>query len=656
MRSGVGRNEPGWGLIPIVAALSLIAVLAGGAAAQDVSTEDCLTCHEDSGGEPVEVTPAHLASSVHAGFDCIDCHHAIEELPHEEVVESVNCGLCHDDTAEIYEKHGRGVVGVSDKIPTCADCHGTHDIRTHEDKESLVHPLNLPRSCAACHEDEAFTESEGIAFKHPVRVYSVSVHGRAAKGGRYSAATCNDCHSTGGSAHMILAPGDIRSTINHFNIPQTCGKCHKYIEQDYREGIHGELTEHGQVESPICTTCHGEHNIVPTEDPRSPVSSSRLAEATCSPCHESAFLNEKYELPTGRLQSFQDSYHGLKSKAGDRTVANCASCHGSHRILSSRDSTSTIHPANLQETCGGCHPDISAELAATPIHQDTEGLHTGAAGVVSRIYIIAIAVIIGSMALHWLLDLRRQIKVVMTEKKQVRRMDLDEVVQHFILALSFTVLVVTGFSLRFYDSWWSEMIFGWDGGYTFRGSVHRGAGVVMLLASVWHVIFLMTARGRTFLKDMWPRFLDFKQFMQMNAYNLGMRKEHPQFGRFSYVEKAEYWALIWGTAVMGITGLLLWFDNAAINWVPKGFLDVMLVIHYYEAWLAFLAILIWHMYSTVFRPTVYPMNPSWLTGTMPIEQFKAEHPLAIAASNIEQVEYAKTHTDADEEGENPKGD
>ena len=70
-----------------------------------------------------------------------------------------------------------------------------------------------------------------------------------------------------------------------------------------------------------------EHGILATEDPRSPVSPFRVAEATCSPCHESAKLNVKYDLPSGRLQSYVDSYHGLKSRAGDRTVANCSSCH-----------------------------------------------------------------------------------------------------------------------------------------------------------------------------------------------------------------------------------------------------------------------------------------------------------------------------------------
>jgi cytochrome b subunit of formate dehydrogenase len=99
----------------------------------------------------------------------------------------------------------------------------------------------------------------------------------------------------------------------------------------------------------------------------------------------------------------------------------------------------------------------------------------------------------------------------------------------------------------------------------------------------------------------------------------------PLFDRFSYVEKAEYWALVWGTAVMIITGFTLWFDNIVVQWVPKGFLDVILVIHYYEAWLATLAILIWHMYSTVFNPQVYPMNPSWIDGKMPRYMYQHEH-------------------------------
>ncbi len=600
---------------------------AGSAVSQEFTNADCADCHTDSGGDPPEVSEADLAGGVHADLACLDCHADIDDIPHAEVLQPAGCSQCHDDVTEIYQQHGRAEVGKSEHIPHCADCHGTHTILSIADKNSEVHPLNLPTTCGKCHEDQFFIEELNIKFKHPIRVYEHSVHGRATAGGIHTAATCNDCHSTNGSAHQILPPGNSRSAINHFNIPHTCGRCHGAIEQDYWEGIHGELTARGEVDSPICTHCHGEHGILPTDDPRSPVSSNRLAEATCTPCHESAALNEKYELPTGRLQSFLDSYHGLKSKAGDKTVANCASCHGAHRILPASDPTSSINPLILAKTCGGCHPGISPDIAKTPIHATATGLRTGWPRLVQIVYVCLIVVVIGGMILHWLIDLLRQIRNVMREK-QVQRMQPDEVVQHAILAIAFTVLVVTGFSLRYHDSWWSTFLFGRMGGYSVRGIIHRVAGVVLLLGSVWHIIFLMTPRGRTFLRDIIPTKQDILQFFQMMKYNLGWTEVEPQMGRFSYVEKAEYWALVWGTIVMGITGLFLWFENLAVMLFPKGLLDVFLVIHYYEAWLAFLAILIWHMYATVFNPRVYPMNPSWLTGKMPGRMFEEEHPAA----------------------------
>ena len=129
---------------------------------------------------------------------------------------------------------------------------------------------------------------------------------------------------------------------------------------------------------------------------------------------------------------------------------------------------------------------------------------------------------------------------------------------------------------------------------------------------------------------MLPRFYDFRDFVQRILFNLGLSKKTPRFKRFSYIEKAEYWALIWGTVVMIITGFLLWFDNYFVQFLPKGVLDVALVIHYYEAILASLAVAIWHFYSTIFSPQVYPMNPSWLTGKMPKDMFEHEHPEAHA--------------------------
>jgi cytochrome b subunit of formate dehydrogenase len=597
---------------------------------EKIDSSACIECHEESVQDTIITDD--LSHSIHEGLECLDCHIDKDTIPHREdsvfAVACDGCGSCHEDAKDQYGFHGRLSAEECRDIPTCADCHGDHDVLPSSVKHSNTHPSNVPETCARCHEDINLTKKYQILIDHPIEVYRNSIHGLATESGVDVAATCNDCHSTGGSAHRILSPGDPESTINHFNIPATCGQCHAGIEKEFLEGIHGLLVQRGETDSPVCTHCHGEHGIISPNDPRSPVSSIRLAEATCAPCHESITLTEKYGLRTGRLTSFIDSYHGLKTKAGDTHVANCASCHGVHKILPSSDPASSVHPDNLQKTCGECHPGISTALASTPIHGvGDEGLQTKAASIVKTIYIWAIVIIIGLMALHWLIDLFKQIKLVM-KKPQVRRMRIGELWQHTLLMISFIVLVITGFALRFEDSWLTEMFFGWRGGFELRGVIHRAAAVVMIFVTVWHFFYLFTRRGRTFFKDMLPKFYDFTDFVQRILFNLGLSKKTPSFKRFSYVEKAEYWALIWGTAVMILTGILLWFDNYFIQFLPKGFLDVALVIHYYEAILASLAIAIWHFYSTIFSPQVYPMNPSWLSGKMPKDMFKHEHPEA----------------------------
>lgn len=615
------------------------------AAAQDVSCGDCheTTKHNTKFAE-------ELSKSVHGSFGCLDCHtdrgdvDPAGETIHKGVDPKADaavaaCGTCHSDAAEQYKTHGRLRIGSNPDIPSCASCHGSHDILSSSVSASRTHPANLPRTCGECHENLDLTSKYQVLFDRAIQLYQSSAHGQATKGGIYVAATCNDCHSTGGSAHRILSPGDPESSINHFNIPKTCGQCHKGVENDFWEGIHGQLVARGETDAPVCTACHGEHGIISPDDPRSPVSRAHVAEQTCAPCHESVVLNEKYGVATGRLTTFIDSYHGLKSQAGDPAVANCASCHGVHRILPSSDPTSTIHRANLRQTCGECHPGISQELAQAPIHGvGGQGLRTAAADVVEKVYIVAIVVIIGLMVIHWLLDLGRHLKHVMTVRPQIRRMHPGEVWQHALLAVSFTVLVVSGFALRYSQSWFTQLFFGWERGFELRGLVHRVAAVVFMITALWHLIYLATRRGRRFLADMMPHWGDFKQFHHRVLYMLGRRTNPPRFGRFSYVEKAEYWALVWGTVVMMITGVMLWFDNYIVRVLPKGFLDVALVVHFWEAWLATLAILVWHMYSTVFSPHVYPMNPSWITGTMPESMYRHEHP--------EDVEQARRETEA----------
>jgi cytochrome b subunit of formate dehydrogenase len=657
-------------LIPATVALCLLigAGLAGaqGEEFEQIDSSVCADCHEAS--RHGSALADDITHSVHDGLDCLDCHVDRDTVPHRELEETFypgcqGCRTCHEDASETYQAHGRARLGSCEDMPQCSDCHGDHDILPSTAKRSAVHPTNLPQTCGKCHENLDITTKYDILIDHPIQIYARSVHGQATRGGIYVAASCNDCHSSGGSAHKILSPGSQESSINHFNIPTTCGQCHKGIEGDFREGIHGQLVARGETDAPVCTDCHGEHGILSPDDPLSPVSRSKVAEMTCSPCHESAVLNEKYDIKTGRLTTFIDSYHGLKSKAGDTHVANCASCHGVHRILPASDPTSTVNPANLQHTCGECHPNISEGMASTPIHGiGGQGLRTPAADVVEKIYIIAIAVIIGLMVLHWLIDLQRHLRDVMAKRPQVLRMRADEVVQHALLAVSFISLVISGFALRYDQGIVSRFFFGWEGGFEVRGTLHRIWAVVFMGTIVWHALFLFSPRGRRFFKDMWPIQRDFKFFLRRMLYNLGLRPRMECVQRFNYVEKAEYWALVWGPAVMVVTGLMLWFDNWFIAFLPKGVLDVALVIHFWEAWLASLAILVWHLYSVIFHPHVYPMNPSWITGHIPDEMYELEHPGHLEEARREteealkrQLERVRRRNDEDaEEAEEPK--
>lgn len=603
---------------------------------EKIDSDACVECHETSVHDTL--IAEDLTHSVHEGFGCLDCHTDKGTLPHKESADFYvgfnGCAACHESEGEEYTMHGRVPQAEDDEVPSCADCHGDHDVLPSSAKLSRVHPANLPETCGACHRDLDLIARHEIREGHPVDVYESSVHGVSVKGGLETAATCNDCHSQAGTAHKIFSSDNPESSVYHFNIPDTCGKCHGEVAEEFWGGIHGQLVRRGDADSPVCTHCHGEHGIISPSDPRSPVSRARLAEATCTPCHNSISLTEKYGISTGRRPSFIDNFHGLKTQSGDLFVANCASCHGYHGVLPSSDPESPIYPDNLQTTCGECHPGISAELAAVPIHEiETLKEPNKIADMVKVIYIVAILVIIGLMAIHWLIDLFRQIVLVM-KKPQVRRMRTDEVWQHMLLMVSFTVLVITGFALRYGDAWFAAFMFGWDHGFMVRGIIHRVAAVGLIVGSAWHMFFLVTRRGRRFFIDMLPNLQDFLHFLQRILYNLGLSKKTPQFKKFSYVEKAEYWALLWGTAVMILTGLFLWFDNFFVKLLPEGFLEVSLVIHFYEAILATLAILVWHLYSTVFNPHVYPMNPSWITGKMPRDMFVHEHP----AAEIEEVE------------------
>ena len=209
------------------------------------------------------------------------------------------------------------------------------------------------------------------------------------------------------------------------------------------------------------------------------------------------------------------------------------------------------------------------------------------------------------------------------------RMSLNERIQHITLAVSFMLLVITGFMLSFPNTWWVSHIRDISShSFEYRGLIHRISAVVMVAVSLYHIYYIsFTERGRKLIKDLLPKFQDIKDAIGVVRFNAGVTETKPKLDRFSYIEKAEYWALIWGTIVMSLTGVIMWFDNTFIGLFTKLGWDIARTIHYYEAWLAFLAIVVWHFYFVMFNPDVYPLNVAWIKGTMSEEEMAEEHPL-----------------------------
>jgi len=492
---------------------------------------------------------------------------------------------------------------------TCASCHAEVTAR-HPDDSKVLPPVN----CASCHEKQSNS-------------YGVSVHGLALKSGDPGSATCRDCHG----AHEILPPASPASPLHFTRQGETCGACHEAEARDVAASVHGKASAAGKRDAPVCTDCHSEHRI----EALSGGSSLKISEEVCSRCHASERINTKYNLPPDRVKTFFESYHGLASQYGSTLAANCGSCHGYHRILPSADPGSTIHPAHLVETCGKCHPGATEKFVLGKVHVDaaSAGSANGRDGIggtinwwVRRIYLVLIFGTIGAMLCHnGLLFYRKVSAHLRASGRTVLRMNRSQRRQHAVLALSFVVLAITGFALKFPDSWLARAM---GSSEPFRRWAHRIAGVALLLAGVYHLIYLFARKdGRQLVKDLFPVKKDFADAWGAFRYLAGLSRRKPRIGRFGYTEKMEYWAVVWGTIIMGVTGLMVWFKMDVTEFLPRWAVDVALTVHYYEAILACLAILVWHFYHVIFDPDVYPLNLACWDGKVSRHWQEEEHPL-----------------------------
>jgi predicted CXXCH cytochrome family protein len=314
------------------------------------SNSDCLACHSDASmqnasGHSISVDEHKFGSSIHGVLECKNCHTDIKGYPHPDKIAPVKCAACHADQAQ-----GLAASVHSDGAEhPCTSCHGdAHSIYPKSDPRSTVYPLNVPKTCSACHSTDGMAKKHGLDSVYPS--YIDSIHGFAlSKEGLLVAANCQSCHGS----HKILSRKNPESPTNKANVPATCGKCHAGITENYFGGVHGKAVAAGNMKAPVCSDCHTAHAI---EQPTADAFRMRST-PICGSCH------------TDKFSTYRDTFHSqLGALGGYVETARCWDCHGAHDVLPASDPRSPVNEANLIATCGKCHAGANASFVKYQPH------------------------------------------------------------------------------------------------------------------------------------------------------------------------------------------------------------------------------------------------------------------------------------------------
>ncbi len=592
----------------------------------DITEEACFDCHDEEDYKP------ELSTSVHSPLSCVDCHSYVTRNleEHEDGLkksDKANCYSCHNDVAKLHSEsiHGIALAEGEEDAAMCWNCHGSHHVLTSSDSTSLTNPKNIGTTCGACHDDPEFESKFNMSVKLPGKMYSQSVHGKLVMLGESKAANCTSCHGS----HTIKNRVQVSSQIASINIPNTCGECHAEITAEYKKSIHWIRAKKGIKEAPVCNDCHNEHSIEEVKSGNQKANRLKMQDATCISCHADKRMNQKFGNSGNEVFQYLNSYHGLAAYRGGTNAALCIDCHGVHSILPKSYAESTVSDSNVTETCRQCHTEASERFAISYSHETESEDAKVVEDIVREVYFWLIVVVIGGMMLHNFIIFWFELRKKRLKDKNVitiPRFTRNEVIQHFLLLTSFITLAITGFALKYPHSFWSEGLLSLGMTEVVRSTIHRISAVTMGILSFYHVFYLLfTARGRNVLFEMLPTFKDMGDVIDNMLYYLRIKKKHPHFNQYDYAEKAEYWALIWGTFVMGATGFFLWFPIVIDDWAPIWLIKVSEIIHFYEAILATLAIIVWHWFFVLVHPKEYPMSFTWMDGKMSIAHYRNHH-------------------------------
>ena len=620
-----------------------------------MANKDCLRCHSDENltmrrdGEIVSlyVNEEEYGLSDHVGTACAQCHTEVspsKRRPCETIVSEVDCSICHAEQVDAYNVsiHGQLAVQGDSDAPVCLDCHDRHYTKDHNLPSSPTFARNVPVLCATCHRigEKAAVRIES-EIPDIVESYNESIHGKGLlKSGLLVTATCTNCHSS----HQELPASDPRSTINPANVAETCGTCHHGIEETFKTSIHYLGAPGEGEELPTCEDCHTSHTITRADIPGF---RTQMMEQ-CGRCHET------------EAETFFDTFHGKVSRLGDEGAAKCYDCHGTHDILPTDNPDSALSRRNVVETCGQCHAGSHRRFAGYLTHATHHDQDKYPWLFYSFWFMTAL--LVGTLTFALLHTFAWLVRLWLTREewkahkalahapgqKLYRRFNRLQRTLHVFMMISFFTLAITGMSLKFSYTGWAQFISRALGGFESMGLLHRMGAVTLIVVfcvHLWNVWRNKRESGRSWWgtifgpDSMMFNLTDVKQAGQSIRWFFGLGPR-PKFGRYTYWEKFDYFAVFWGVFVIGSTGMVLWFPEIFTWLVPGWFVNVATIIHSDEALLAVGFIFTIHFFNTHFRPDKFPMDPVIFTGRVTLDELKYDKPVEyeqlVAAGRLEQ--------------------
>ena len=209
----------------------------------------------------------------------------------------------------------------------------------------------------------------------------------------------------------------------------------------------------------------------------------------------------------------------------------------------------------------------------------------------------------------------------------VVRMSLLQRLDHALLALCLLLLIASGLALVYHEQAWAKVLIGLMGGMRGRGLLHRAAAIGLVFAGLLHFGGLLFSRKyQSDFRAVRFRRSDFSEGWKGWIHGLTGKGSPPYYGRFTPMQKIQYWGIFVGCLIMAGSGFVLWSPQASLALFPKSVYDLMLVVHSEQAQLIFVVLILWHLYDVHLAGGNFPMNPAWITGRMGGEKFRKRHP------------------------------